>query len=164
MDFTIVCNAPECARGHQLLGRQDQYHPCHYATRAIFSFVGQWIYLGDCHLLLLELLFLLLSSVPGVFEFDDSSFQMSISTATILVSDGAAGKSYVKFPWLSHPIMSPREEGKKGRFLLHSPSWSTSLRRYLCQLDLVSIVLWVIMGFLHEIVIFSIPWLPTVGH
>ena len=78
MDFTIVCNAPECARGHQLLGRQDQYHPCHYATRAIFSFVGQWIYLGDCHLLLLELLFLLLSSVPGVFEFDDSSFQMSI--------------------------------------------------------------------------------------
>ena len=32
--------------------------PCHYATRAIFSFVGQWIYLHDCPLLLLELLFL----------------------------------------------------------------------------------------------------------
>ena len=71
-------------------------------------------------------------------------------------------ESYVKFPWLSHPIMSPREEGKKGHFLLHSPIWSTSLRRHLCQLDLVSIVLWVIMGFLHEIVIFSnldyLPW------
>ena len=54
--------------------------------------------------------------VPDVFEFDASSFQMLIcqSTAMILVSDGAAGKSCVKFPWLSHPIMSPREERKKG--------------------------------------------------
>ena len=121
MDFTIVCDGPECARGHQLLGRQDRYHPFHYATRTIFPSSGNRYTFGSCHLLLLELLFLLLSSVPGVFEFKDSSFQMSISTATILVSDGAAGKSYVKFPWLSHPIMSPREEGKKGRFLLHSP-------------------------------------------
>ena len=30
MDFTIVCDGPECARGHQLLGRQDQYHPFHH--------------------------------------------------------------------------------------------------------------------------------------
>ena len=44
------------------------------------------------------------------------------STAMISVSDGTDGKSYVGFPWLSHPIMSPREEGKKGRFLLHNPS------------------------------------------
>ena len=78
MDFTIVCDGPECARGHQLLGRQDQYHPFHYATRTIFPSSGNGYTFGSYHLLLLELLFLLLSSVPGVFEFDDSSFQMSI--------------------------------------------------------------------------------------
>ena len=76
MDFTIVCDGPECACGHQLLGRQYRYHPFHYATRTIFPSPGNGYTFGSCHLLLLELLFLLLSSVPGVFEFKDSSFQM----------------------------------------------------------------------------------------
>ena len=54
--------------------------------------------------------------VPDVFEFDASSFQMLICPKHR--DDFGIGwrcrKSCVKFPWLSHPIMSPREERKKG--------------------------------------------------
>ena len=68
------------------------------------------------------------------------------STVRNLALDGAAGKCYVKFPWLWPPIMLEREGGKKGRFVLRSQSWSTALRRYLHQLDLVSILLYVMIA------------------
>ena len=62
--------------------------------------------------------------VPDVFEFDASSFEMLICPK----HRDDFGKSYVKFPWLSHPIMSPREERKEGRtppllFVERSPIW-----------------------------------------
>jgi len=62
--------------------------------------------------------------VPGVFEFDHSKFQMTICPKhrDEFGIDGAAGKCYVKFPWLWPPIMLKREGGKKGRFVLGSQS------------------------------------------
>lgn len=92
----------------------------------VFCFSGRSLFVG---LLLLLLLFFLTISSKAISAFSRplSSFsflfqvylnlltrafkcQFVRSTAKILVSDGAAGKSYTGFHWLLHAIMSPREE------------------------------------------------------
>ena len=64
---------------------------------------------------------------PDVFEFDASSFEMLICPKH--------RDDFGKFPWLSHPIMSPREERKEGRKEGLPPP---SLRREKPYLDFIS--------------------------